>query len=217
MLHHLTRNAENCRIRMRVGSIVCAQRSLSSMCDSQKGSGGGGRVPAERSLVWEGESRKNRGSRQRKPRTARECRATQRSPRQRRPAQATTGHHRALVGSPGLLPLDLSTPVTRSLRHRTVYSGVSPSSFLPFCRGKIRNKLPALLAQTATLEFVPTTKTLPLTSCSLKNQTRGDMDIPVPKPGGWPVDPQDDQEIQNDRIWVDGCFDFAHHGRCLEP
>ncbi|EXJ85054.1 ethanolamine-phosphate cytidylyltransferase [Capronia epimyces CBS 606.96] len=34
----------------------------------------------------------------------------------------------------------------------------------------------------------------------------------VPKPGNWPVDPQEDQEIRKDRIWVDGCFDFAHHG-----
>ncbi|KAK7903429.1 choline phosphate cytidylyltransferase [Exophiala xenobiotica] len=34
----------------------------------------------------------------------------------------------------------------------------------------------------------------------------------VPKPGEWPVDPQEDQEIRKDRIWVDGCFDFAHHG-----
>ncbi|RDI85379.1 hypothetical protein Vi05172_g4784 [Venturia inaequalis] len=34
----------------------------------------------------------------------------------------------------------------------------------------------------------------------------------VPKRGQWPVDPQDDQECRDDRIWVDGCFDFAHHG-----
>ncbi|KIW12938.1 hypothetical protein PV08_08125 [Exophiala spinifera] len=34
----------------------------------------------------------------------------------------------------------------------------------------------------------------------------------VPKPGEWPVDPQEDQEPRKDRIWVDGCFDFAHHG-----
>lgn len=34
----------------------------------------------------------------------------------------------------------------------------------------------------------------------------------VPKPGEWPVDPQTDVKISEDRIWVDGCFDFAHHG-----
>ena len=34
----------------------------------------------------------------------------------------------------------------------------------------------------------------------------------VPKPGEWPVDPQADVKISEDRIWVDGCFDFAHHG-----
>jgi ethanolamine-phosphate cytidylyltransferase len=34
----------------------------------------------------------------------------------------------------------------------------------------------------------------------------------VPKPGQWPVDPQQDVPIADDRIWVDGCFDFAHHG-----
>jgi len=34
----------------------------------------------------------------------------------------------------------------------------------------------------------------------------------VPAPGCWPVDPQEDIQISKDRIWVDGCFDFAHHG-----
>ncbi|OAL37027.1 hypothetical protein AYO20_03796 [Fonsecaea nubica] len=38
------------------------------------------------------------------------------------------------------------------------------------------------------------------------------MDVAVPKPGQWPVDPQEDEEIRKDRIWVDGCFDFTHHG-----
>jgi len=39
------------------------------------------------------------------------------------------------------------------------------------------------------------------------------MSDEVPKTGAWPVDPQVDQEILKERIWVDGCFDFAHHGR----
>ncbi|KAL8857315.1 MAG: hypothetical protein Q9178_006081 [Gyalolechia marmorata] len=34
----------------------------------------------------------------------------------------------------------------------------------------------------------------------------------VPKPGEWPVDPQDDVAVSKDRIWIDGCFDFSHHG-----
>ncbi|KAL9131026.1 MAG: hypothetical protein Q9217_000912 [Psora testacea] len=34
----------------------------------------------------------------------------------------------------------------------------------------------------------------------------------VPIAGNWPVDPQEDQPISEDRIWIDGCFDFAHHG-----
>ncbi|EAU33370.1 hypothetical protein ATEG_06826 [Aspergillus terreus NIH2624] len=34
----------------------------------------------------------------------------------------------------------------------------------------------------------------------------------VPAPGQWPVDPQEDVPISEDRIWVDGCFDFSHHG-----
>ncbi|EOD50800.1 putative phosphoethanolamine protein [Neofusicoccum parvum UCRNP2] len=34
----------------------------------------------------------------------------------------------------------------------------------------------------------------------------------VPQPGQWPVDPQDDVPIGEDRIWIDGCFDFSHHG-----
>ncbi|RAL05686.1 ethanolamine-phosphate cytidylyltransferase [Aspergillus ibericus CBS 121593] len=34
----------------------------------------------------------------------------------------------------------------------------------------------------------------------------------IPAPGEWPVDPQEDLPISEDRIWVDGCFDFSHHG-----
>ncbi|KAK2871680.1 hypothetical protein FQN49_002949 [Arthroderma sp. PD_2] len=34
----------------------------------------------------------------------------------------------------------------------------------------------------------------------------------LPQPGQWPVDPQEDVPISKDRIWVDGCFDFSHHG-----
>ncbi|KAJ9247385.1 hypothetical protein DTO207G8_8084 [Paecilomyces variotii] len=34
----------------------------------------------------------------------------------------------------------------------------------------------------------------------------------VPSHGQWPVDPQEDTPISKDRIWVDGCFDFSHHG-----
>lgn len=34
----------------------------------------------------------------------------------------------------------------------------------------------------------------------------------VPAPGNWPVDPQEDVAVREDIIWVDGCFDFAHHG-----
>ena len=38
------------------------------------------------------------------------------------------------------------------------------------------------------------------------------LDIKIPTKGGWPVDPQDDIAISQDRIWIDGCFDFSHHG-----
>ncbi|KAL8821214.1 MAG: hypothetical protein Q9223_000729 [Gallowayella weberi] len=34
----------------------------------------------------------------------------------------------------------------------------------------------------------------------------------VPESGNWPVDPQDDVPVSKDRIWIDGCFDFSHHG-----
>ncbi|KAL1302258.1 hypothetical protein AAFC00_002679 [Neodothiora populina] len=34
----------------------------------------------------------------------------------------------------------------------------------------------------------------------------------VPTPGNWPVDPQEDVPVREECIWVDGCFDFAHHG-----
>lgn len=35
----------------------------------------------------------------------------------------------------------------------------------------------------------------------------------IPTRGEWPVDPQDEIPISERRIWVDGCFDFSHHGR----
>ena len=34
----------------------------------------------------------------------------------------------------------------------------------------------------------------------------------VPSPGQWPVPPQEDQTTRDDRLWIDGCFDFFHHG-----
>ena len=34
----------------------------------------------------------------------------------------------------------------------------------------------------------------------------------LPQQGEWPVDPQEDVAISKDRVWVDGCFDFSHHG-----
>lgn len=37
-------------------------------------------------------------------------------------------------------------------------------------------------------------------------------DQDVPKSGHWPVDPQEDVVVDKDRIWIDGCFDFSHHG-----
>ena len=39
----------------------------------------------------------------------------------------------------------------------------------------------------------------------------------IPSPVCWPVDPQDAIAISKDRIWVDGCFDFAHHGISTIP
>ena len=34
----------------------------------------------------------------------------------------------------------------------------------------------------------------------------------MPAVGHWPVDPQEDIAIEDERIWIDGCFDFSHHG-----
>ncbi|KAI9883939.1 MAG: hypothetical protein M1823_004283 [Watsoniomyces obsoletus] len=34
----------------------------------------------------------------------------------------------------------------------------------------------------------------------------------IPTKGQWPADPQEDIPISKDRIWIDGCFDFSHHG-----
>ena len=38
----------------------------------------------------------------------------------------------------------------------------------------------------------------------------------VPAPGQWPVDPQADVQVSKERIWIDGCFDFSHHGMHLD-
>lgn len=40
--------------------------------------------------------------------------------------------------------------------------------------------------------------------------------VDIPRPGQWPVDPQVDVEVSKDRIWIDGCFDFSHHGTLLD-
>ena len=34
----------------------------------------------------------------------------------------------------------------------------------------------------------------------------------IPSDGQWPVGPQEDVAMDHGRIWVDGCFDFSHHG-----
>lgn len=41
--------------------------------------------------------------------------------------------------------------------------------------------------------------------------------LDVPAAGQWPAPPQEDLPVSKDRIWVDGCFDFSHHGKtqCL--
>ncbi len=55
----------------------------------------------------------------------------------------------------------------------------------------------------------------PRTSLVVRNQQRdmASSDVEdIPKPGDWPVPPQEDQPIHKDRIWIDGCFDFSHHG-----
>lgn len=39
----------------------------------------------------------------------------------------------------------------------------------------------------------------------------------VPAAGQWPVPPQEDIPVSKDRIWVDGCFDFSHHGEKQYP
>ncbi|SMQ55652.1 unnamed protein product [Zymoseptoria tritici ST99CH_1A5] len=39
-----------------------------------------------------------------------------------------------------------------------------------------------------------------------------DVGCIIPEPGQWPIDPQEDIPISERRIWVDGCFDFFHHG-----
>lgn len=51
---------------------------------------------------------------------------------------------------------------------------------------------------------------------SLRNMSTS-LEEPAPLPGNWPVDPQEDTPISEDRVWVDGCFDFSHHGEKSIP
>lgn len=39
-----------------------------------------------------------------------------------------------------------------------------------------------------------------------------DVGCVIPAQGEWPVPPQEDQALRDDRLWIDGCFDFFHHG-----
>ncbi len=51
-----------------------------------------------------------------------------------------------------------------------------------------------------------------LTPSKQKKDELGNL---IPTPGHWPVDPQEDVDVSEERIWIDGCFDFAHHGTPL--
>ena len=37
----------------------------------------------------------------------------------------------------------------------------------------------------------------------------------IPRSGEWPADPQEDLAIDRHRVWIDGCFDFTHHGMLI--
>ncbi|KAK5138253.1 hypothetical protein LTR08_003314 [Meristemomyces frigidus] len=39
-----------------------------------------------------------------------------------------------------------------------------------------------------------------------------DVGCVIPAPGEWPIAPQHDVSPREDHLWVDGCFDFFHHG-----
>ena len=39
-----------------------------------------------------------------------------------------------------------------------------------------------------------------------------DVGCVIPDQGEWPVPPQEDQDLEDSRLWIDGCFDFFHHG-----
>lgn len=39
-----------------------------------------------------------------------------------------------------------------------------------------------------------------------------DVGCVIPSQGNWPIAPQEDITIADGRLWIDGCFDFFHHG-----
>lgn len=55
----------------------------------------------------------------------------------------------------------------------------------------------------------PSTSAPAIRGNATSNQSQGEY---IPAEGDWPVDPQHDVEVSDQRVWVDGCFDFAHHG-----
>ena len=57
----------------------------------------------------------------------------------------------------------------------------------------------------------------PLILPTMASRTDPDVGCVIPEAGQWPVDPQEDVPIREDRLWIDGCFDFFHHGTAQAP
>lgn len=90
---------------------------------------------------------------------------------------------------------------------------LSPIPLLPACAELRVLLLPAPPTtprhDAAQTERTSTTPPTHAQAAQTTDETQGEW---IPTEGQWPVDPQEDVEVSEQRIWVDGCFDFAHHG-----
>lgn len=94
--------------------------------------------------------------------------------------------------------------------HRTMESGVKLRTGVHLTVARFCNSTPPDQDSAVLHARQHNTKTALTPSCRRVMA----MDSGTPQPGQWPVDPQEDEpQVLKERMWVDGCFDFAHHGK----
>lgn len=83
-------------------------------------------------------------------------------------------------------------------------SQFSLGSIVQLDTNNIPSSIPAVLPSLS--HHLPSATAVPPSTSAMASEDD------VPAPGHWPVDPQEDVPVDSSRIWIDGCFDFSHHG-----